>query len=272
MCLLCIVFLMANQTRPVKTTKTSLTILREIRDNNGMTLTGLAKQLGIAKSTVHNHLATLTDEGFLVREGNTYQISLRFMVYGKHARTRKAVYTAARKHVYDLAKQTNKEVDFVVPENGQAYPLEYALGDMNPSRSPNMSPLQAGNTFHMHNSASGKAILSEYPQERVNEIIDQWGLPATTEQTITDEDALFAELDATRDRGYSINEGELVEGFHAIGAAVTDPTDTVIGSVIIGGPSYWLSDDELLQEETLRQLRETIATLEEDISESITEL
>lgn len=261
---------MTSQTRPVKTTKTSLTILREIRENDGMTLTDLAKRIGIAKSTVHNHLATLTDEGFLVREGNTYQISLRFMVYGKHARTRKTGYTAVRKHIYNLAKETNKEVDFVIPENGQVYPIEYAVGDMNPSQSPNMSKLQAGNTFYMHNSATGKAILSEYPQERVKEIIDQWGLPATTDQTITDEDTLFAELDAIRERGYSINEGELVEGFHAIGAVVTDASDTVVGAVFIGGPSYWLSDGELLQENTLFQLQETIAALEEEISNSIT--
>lgn len=258
-------FLMTSQTRPVKTTKTSLTILREIRDNNGLTLTDLAKQLGLAKSTVHNHLATLTDEGFLIREGNTYHISLRFMAYGEHARTRKTVYTAARTYVYELAKRTNKEVDFIVPENGQVYTLEYALGDTSPSRSPNLSPLQAGNTFHMHNCASGKAILAEYPQERVQEIIDHWGLPATTEQTITDEDVLFAELDTIRGRGYAINDEELIEGFHAIGAVVTDATDTVVGAVTIGGPTYWLSDDELLQENTIHQLRETIATLEADV-------
>lgn len=265
MCLIRLAFLMTNQTRPVKTTKTSLTILREIRDNDGMTLTDLAKRLGLAKSTVHNHLATLIDEGFLIREENTYHISLRFMAYGEHARTRKAVYTAARTYVHELANRTNREVDFIVPENGLVYALEYALGDTSPSRSPNPSPLQAGNTFHMHNCASGKAILSEYPKERVQEIIDQWGLPATTEQTITDEDALFAELDTIRERGYAINDEELIEGFHAIGAVVTDATDTVVGAVTIGGPTYWMSNDELFQENTIHQLRETIATLEEDV-------
>lgn len=255
---------MTSKTRPVKTTKTSFSILREIRDNDGLTLTDLASRLGLAKSTVHNHLATLTEDGFLTREENTYHISLRFMAYGEHARTRKDVYTAARAYVYDLAKRTNKEVDFIVPENGQVYTLEYALGEMSPSRSPNLSPLQAGNTFHMHNCASGKAILSEYPHERVKEIIDQWGLPATTEQTITDEDALFAELDTIRERGYAINNEELIEGFHAIGAVILDAAETVVGAITIGSPTYWMSDDELLQENTIHQLRETIAALEAD--------
>ncbi len=55
----------------------------------------------------------------------------------------------------------------------------------------------------MHQVAGGKAILAEYSRERVEGIIEQHGLPATTEYTITDPETLFQELEDIRKRGYA---------------------------------------------------------------------
>lgn len=256
---------MTNRTRPVKTTKTSLALLREIRDSDGATLTALSDRLDLAKSTVHNHLVTLTDEGFLVREGDIYHVGLKFMAYGEHARARNDVYQAARERVYELATQTNNEVDFIVEENGQVYTLEYAIGEAGRVASSDASPFRAGNNFHMHNCASGKAILAEFSEERVREVIDRWGLPATTEQTITDEETLFAELAAVRERGYAFNDEELLDGYRSIGAAVTDPEGDVVGAFTVGGPTYRMAVDGQVRADTVELLFATVEDLETEL-------
>jgi len=43
-----------------------------------------------------------------------------------------------------------------------------------------------GHRVHLHNTALGQAILAHLPAERVEEIVDRYGLPASTENTITE--------------------------------------------------------------------------------------
>ncbi|AGB33354.1 IclR family transcriptional regulator [Natrinema pellirubrum DSM 15624] len=251
-----------DRPRPVKTTQTSLALVRAVRESDGATLSELADRLELAKSTVHNHLHTLVDEGFLVRDGDTFHVGLQFLAFGEHARGRNPLYATARRHVYSLAETTGHEADFIVEENGRAYSLEYAIGESSRRSLSESSPFRAGNRFYMHNCASGKALLASMSESRVGEILERWGLPATTDQTITDEAELFDELEAIRRRGYAVNDEELIDGYRSIGAAVTDPDGEVLGAFSVGGPTYRMATDESTAEELAQLLRDEIGSLE----------
>ena len=67
---------------------------------------------------------------------------------------------------------------------------------------------EVGRRVFPHAAGVGKAILSQLPDERVIEIVRRTGMPAYTPTTITSEAALLADLQATRQRGYAIDEGE----------------------------------------------------------------
>jgi DNA-binding IclR family transcriptional regulator len=257
-----------NQARPVKTTLTSLRIVSEVKRRNGATLADLTDALDPAKSTIHNHLATLTDEGLLVRDGNEYDVGLRFLEFGKYARNRQAFYAIGEREAYRLAEATNEEANFSVVENGYMYPLEYVMGNSDPT-DPTIGSqfLKVGSKFHMHNSASGKAVLAEYPAERVERIVDTTGLPATTENTITDREALHRELDVIREQEYSVNDEELQAGFRSIASSVTVPDGTVIGGLAIGGPSYRFDLDSSSLGSYVDMLQESVETVEKEIAE-----
>ncbi|WP_121743024.1 IclR family transcriptional regulator [Natronorubrum halophilum] len=248
--------------RPVKTTKTSLALVRAVRNSDGAGLSELADRLGLAKSTVHNHLHTLVDEGFLVRDGDTYHVGLEFLPFGEHARDRNPRYATARQRVHSLAEKTGHEADFIAEEHGRAYSLEYAVGESNSRGLSESGPFRAGNRFYMHHCASGKAMLASMPEPRVRDIIDQWGLPATTDRTITDESALCDELESVRRRGYAVNDEELIAGYRSVGASVTNPDGEVVGAFSIGGPTYRMAVDESTIEEIGRLLLDEIDSLE----------
>ena len=82
----------------------------------------------------------------------------------------------------------------------------------------------------------GKAILAGLPDERVREIVDRHGLPRTTERTLTDEEELFAALEAIRDRGRAYDEEERMRGLCCVAAAIRDPTGAVLGAISVSGP------------------------------------
>lgn len=228
-----------NQARPVETTLTSLQIVREIKRQDGASMTEIAEELDLGKSTVHNHLATLTNEGFLVRRNQHYFIGLRFLQFGEYARNQREVYKPAKTEVYRLAESTNEEVSFAIAENGLMFSVEYMMGDPSPTNPEAGSQfLKIGSRFHMHNSAPGKAILAELSLDDLDQILELRGLPTTAENTITERDELINELEAVREQGYATNDEELKRGFRSVGATIHHPDGTVLGALSIGGPAY----------------------------------
>jgi DNA-binding IclR family transcriptional regulator len=257
-----------TQARPVKTTRTSIRIGRAIQRRNGATLTELSAALDLAKSTVHNHLATLVAEGLLVEDDGRYHIGLRFLEFGEHARNRRDDYTPAKIQVYRLAESTNEEANFAVAENGYMYSIEYVMGDANPNNPAVGSTfLKVGSKFRMHNSAPGKAVLSALSTDRVEAILDRRGLPATTENTVTDREVLLEELETVRERGYATNDEELEAGFRSIAAPVVLGDGTVLGGLSIGGPAYRFELDEASVGRSVDILRNAVDDVEREIGQ-----
>ena len=225
--------------RPVKTTKKSMRIVEEIRNRDGATLAELTNALDLGRTTLFNHLTTLRQEQFLTKCEDEYHVGMRFLELGEYARNRRPEFTPAKVQVYRLAEATNEEAVFSIEENGLMYTIEYVMGDLNPSNPEAGSQfIRVGSKYNMHNSATGKAVLSRFSEERVQEIIEEHGLPETTDRTITSEDELLAELRHIRERGYAVNDEELKRGYRSIAVPVFGIDEEVIGAFSVGGPAY----------------------------------
>lgn len=104
-------------------------------------------------------------------------------------------------------------------------------------------------------------MLAEFDEDRVDQILDEWGLPRETESTITDRDRLFDNLDDITKRGYAIVDEEFAPGLVAVGVAVHDADETPVGGLSVGGPKYRIDMDRL-HGTLAEQLLETIDSLE----------
>jgi IclR family acetate operon transcriptional repressor len=242
--------------RTLQTTTTSLEILDVISRSEGARMDDIADELGVAESTVHAHLSTLHDAEYVVKEGHEYQLGLKLFHLGQRARHRKPEYGVVRKPAHELSLELNEEVSFAVAEHGRSVIVFDENAD------PTTEGFQVGRYFYMHSSASGKAILAELPRERVDRIIDRWGLPQQTDRTIGSRAKLHEELEATRERGYSVNRQEALEGLTAFGMAVHNPDGSVLGSLDVSGPPYRLSAEDVVD-----PLERTVATVEAELAE-----
>lgn len=65
--------------RTVKAAETAFSILESLNGSEGKRLTKIADDLYMAKSTVHRYLQTLLQRKYLVKEGERYHPSLRFL-------------------------------------------------------------------------------------------------------------------------------------------------------------------------------------------------
>lgn len=254
-----------NSPRLVNATETSFAIVETVRDLDDATLTDVVEKLDIGYSTAHNHLATLCANDWLVEHDGEYDIGLKFLSFGEYARRRTPHYDVARRHMHKLTERTNLEVEFLVEEYGRLISIVDMIGDaggFGPSEDGKW--LRVGEYYYLHNTASGKAILAELPDERVEEILDQWGLPVETPYSVTDRDELDAQLATIREQGYAETEQEVVEGFANAGTAVQYPDGRVLGGISVGWPTYLYSDG--VDPEVIEQLLDTAASIEEQLA------
>jgi len=91
--------------------------------------------------------------------------------------------------------------------------------------------------------------MAQLPERRVREIVDDKGFVKRTENTITDTDRLFKELETIRERGFAINDQERIKLEMGLGVPIVDPDDGgPIGALSISAPSQRWNRNDLVDE------------------------
>jgi len=229
-----------KNSRSVKSTRTTFAIIEALEANDGAQLTDLATELGLAKSTVHQQLSALVELGYVTQVGTTYQLGLKFLDLGESVRTQKEVYKLSEPLVEELATETGERAQFFAEEHGRVVYIHTKQGEHAVQ-----ADRRVGKQRYLHSSAGGKAILAHLPDDRVEEIIDRWGLPRETENTHTTWEALSEDLAEIRERGYSLNKAESISGLWSIGVPVMGVDGTPVGSFSISGPRHRMKGDRL---------------------------
>lgn len=227
----------------LSTTATSFDVVLALQELDGATLTELSSYLDIPKSTLHRHLKTLSDYGFVSTENNEYHVGFRFLKLGEYARSRKESYCLAESSVQDLAQETGERAQYVVEEHGKGVYLHIDTGEHAVQ-----TGLGIGHRIHLHSTAAGKVILAHLPDKRVEEIIQTHGLPEMTSQTITDRDKLFDQLSEIEKRGYALADEENIEGLRAVAGPVTEDDGDLLGVLSVAGPSNRLKGPRFKEE------------------------
>lgn len=256
----------------VKTTERSFGLVDCIQRRDGATLSELVAEFGLAKSTVYKHLRTLESHGYLVKEGEQYHVGLKFHHHGEYARLRKPEYRLGGRTVRDLAEETNEEADFVVENDGRTITVYESYHPQNSYRDDPFATISdlshSGTYYRMHCTAGGKALLAELSEDRIEAIVDQWGLPSRTDNTITDRGTLHDDLKRTRERGYAVADEEYVDGLCAIGIAVSSPDGSPLGALGMSVPTYRRENDAF-DTGALQALIEAARDLEAELAEDV---
>ena len=224
--------------RKKKTTETSFEIIESLIDLDGANVTEIANEVNISVGTAHEHLSTLYDMGYLIKEDNVFYPALKFAQVGRNAKNWKDAYVIAEEYTTKLGEKLNWRSNFVVEEHGKGVFLHIYSGNQ-----AEWEHEKVGNRQYMHNTATGKAILAHLDDEYREAVLDKWGLPKTTPNTITDRDELYDELADVRKKGYAVNHEENIEGIRTFAVPATTSSDKVLGSFSVTIPSHVAEED-----------------------------
>jgi len=229
--------------RTVDAVQRASDIIIALQELDGAGVTELADHLGVSKSGVHTQLTTLERNELVVKKNGKYTLSLQFLDFGRYVRSRVNYYGIVEKEVEKLAQKTGEVAQFMVEEHGRGVYLHKARGE-----NAIQTSSYVGDRNLLHCTALGKAILSELPQDDVEDVIDRHGLARQTPNTITDRQELLEELERIRKQGVAYDREEILEGMQCIATSVITQEGDLLGAVSVTGPNSRMQQDRLENE------------------------
>ncbi len=226
----------------VEQAQRSLTVSKAIRvlrllaeKGQPMGVTEIARHLEVYPSVASRLVMTLEENKLLRQDPQTlkYALGVGLIELGTAAIAGLEFTALADPVLRQLNEATKETVFLMTPSNGQGI---YLKKIESPQRVAIRS--EVGTREYLHSSGLGKSILAFWDDDEVNKVIDRYGLPRFTPNTITDPERLRQELAAVRQLGYAIDNEEGEEGIRCIGAPVFDHTRRPIASISISGPSF----------------------------------
>lgn len=250
-----------DNTKQVQATVNSFRILEQLLDaEQSMGVTELSDAVGLSKGVVHTHLGTLSELGYVRKDGRQYVPSLGLLKLGEDARDRLPVFAEARHHVENLARVTGEVATLFVEEDGLGVCVYTALGT-----GPWTPEYTCGSRIPLHVNAPGKAILASHDRDRVDDIIEEHGLTRMTTETVTIPETLYSELGKVKESGVSFCKGEQFPDVVGVATTIELNERGPEAAVGICGPSSRLSG-RYLEEDITGQVISTAKSIQVELT------
>ncbi len=201
----------------------------------------IAQATGLHKATAHRLIMTLLNCGFLERtaDGERFRLGLRMVELGLGALRRLDFRQVAFPYMQQLVERFNETSDLGIFDRGQVLYVEVVHSEHSLTVA-----ARVGRHLPVHCTASGRVLLAFLPPEVVEPILSA-PLPVCTVKTITSPARLREELEATRQRGYGLDDEEFEVGIRAISAPIRNIDGNVIAAMSMLGPSNRLTPERI---------------------------
>ena len=146
-----------------------------------------------------------------------FRLGLRLFDFGNRAIEQYDLRERAQPHLRRLVAETEETAHLCILEAARVIYID----KIEPARSVRMIT-RIGASNPVHCTSVGKAILAFLPPERAAEVIRRVRFERPTHRTIATPEALRAELEKTRRRGYAVDDEELEEGLRCIAVPLLD--------------------------------------------------
>lgn len=230
-----------TQQQTIASIERAVDVLQVFTDSEAPTLgvTEIAKRLDLSKAVVHRILTSLRTKDLIEVDPDTRRYSLgpAALVLGLAYLRNIDVRDRARATMRDLVDQIGETATLSI-RRGDA---RVYVDQITPAREVIMT-VQLGHPYPLHAGASSKAFLAHLSDMELDAYLSR-RLQRLTDNTVTDPDALRAELTQIRDRGYSVSYGERQEGAGSVAAPVFDHDGRAVAVISVCGPAERFRDE-----------------------------
>lgn len=192
-------------------------------------ITELSNTLGTTKTRIYNHLRTLAEHGYAVKdsESERYRIGVRVSQIAGAVANEFNLLSLSRAPMRKVHQAVGHTVVLSKFDGTTLYSVDQIEG-------PSMLKISIaiGNVLGLHSSAQGKLVLAFGPSRLLESTIAK-GLKSVTKATTTDAEKLRREIKAIRSRGWAFTANETRMGVNALAVPILDRTRTLMATIAI---------------------------------------
>lgn len=225
---------------PIGSVDNTLRILLLLRDGRRLAISGVAAELGIARSSAHRLMAMLSSYDFVRQDPSdrSYGVGPALVDIGLSAARALDLRALARPVLERLVGETGLTAHLVLPRGRHVL---FAEGLE--SRAAIRAALRTGTTLPAHVTGAGKAILATLTDDELRNLYRDAAPAAVTGRALSSVDALVREARLVRQRGYAVNRGESETGVLAMGIAIVTTDPDVLAGLSLSGPDSAGTED-----------------------------
>jgi len=221
--------------------------MEQLVEMKAATVRELAEEFEMPLSTMYEYTNTLETINYITKGSDgRYRVSSFIIEVGNQVRRNYDIYNESEPEIRRLAEETGEFAGLMIEEDNLGVLLSMKKGDK-------VKRLQVNRTYpgvksRLNTTAYGKAILAQFSDAEIERVTDQYGLHPRTENTITELDPLFEEVERIRERGYAFDDEECFEGMRGIGVPIVSKADGLVGGIALYGPPNRLDDATFFEE------------------------
>jgi len=216
----------------------------------------ISESLGINKSSLHHHIKTLTEFGYLQQnaESRKYDIGLNLVRVGQAYLQRLDVRERGHLYLEELSKQLNQTVHMLVLDHNEAVYVDKV--DVNHQPGALQCSSFIGLRTDVYSTASGKVLLSNLESGSLDAVLKSIKPRMITPHTEIRISELKKELVVTKERGYGLDLQEHSLGLQCIAVPVLNVHSQCVAAISVSCPISTISS-EMLENEVLEALKVT---------------
>lgn len=226
----------------IKSLDRAMEVFEYLSAAQGKALSSLASDLGQSPATVYRILVTLEGRGMVEfdQAEQLWHIGPRAFVIGTRFLRRTSLVDRARPIMRQLMETTGETANLGIEQNGHV--LFVSQVETHATIRAFFPP---GTLSRLHASGIGKALMAQMDTARIERLLSGSQMEQFTEFTLTDPDALMADLRETRERGYAIDGEERNLGMRCIASPVFDIYGEAVAGISVSGPTSRVGAEQL---------------------------
>ena len=204
----------------------------------------LSRRLGMTKNLVFRALATLMEEGLVMRDaaGSRYQLSYGIVNLLNERMPPPDFRALAEPYILELSEIAGQTVNLCVKMGDHATVIDGVEGT-----GPVLVRTKLGVPIPLHASPASRAILAALSDLEIEDYLKRRApLERYTEFTLTEPSQIWNEVREVRKRGYAVGLKDYNRGSNAVAFAIRDTLGRPHGAINVGGPVSRISMEQTM--------------------------
>lgn len=214
------------------------------KTDHSFTLSEIVSQLDVTSNSAFRIFKELEQKGYVVKnvEDSSYELTPKIYYLGNSIRNRISFVKTAYPYMKNIRKYT-KETVLLTKLTGENDTL---VIDQLESMEPIKFISTVGISYDSYTSAMGKAMLSSLDEAQLKEYFKKHELVKRTQNTITSQEELEAELKVIAKKGVAFDREENLYGLSCIASPIYSSAGELVGAIGISGLSFRMTKEQAL--------------------------